>query len=404
MLALVLLFLLSAFFSSSETAFISLNRLRIKRKIKEGNKKAELIDRMLENPQKLITTILIGNNLVNIAAASIATSIAIKVYGNLGVGIATGVMTLLILIFGEIVPKSFAVKNAEKIAYAMAQLLSFFEKLFYPITYVLILLTNAIIGKENKDIPLITEEELRTAIEVSVKEGVLEKEERDLLRNAFDFGDKTVSEIMIPRIDIVMLSSDKSIKDALNLVVKKGHSRIPVYSKDKNNIIGMIYSKDILKAVAEGKRGRVKDLIRPVLYVPESKKLDDLLREMKQNKTHLAIVVNEYGDVEGLVTMEDLIEELVGEIDDEYDTEEIKIMKISSKEYLVSGRTTIKEINKELKLNLEESEEYDTLAGYILHHLERIPFEGEKIKINNITYVIEKMEGNKIKFVRILLR
>ncbi len=399
---LVILFMLSAFFSGSETAFISANRFRIKKLAEEGCRNAKIADKLLENPQKLITTVLIGNNLVNIAAASIATSLAIKAFGDYGVGIATGVVTILILIFGEVIPKNIAIRNSERFALTAARFIYLCEKIFLPISLILTGITNFMLTRFGIPLrrPLLTEEEIKTIIEYGAKEGVIEKEEKEIIKSVFKFGDTDVKEIMVPRLDIVAIEADKTIKEALDLILRTGHSKIPVYEGNIDNIIGMIYVKDVLNYIKEGKNPKVRDIVRKILFVPESKKLDDLLREMQESKIHMAIVVDEYGGVSGLVTLEDIIEEIVGEIEDEFDREEKKIIKISEDEAVVDARLNISDVEEALGIKLPKGE-YDTIAGLILDRLERIPSTGEKVTVDDVELIVEKMVGRRIFKVRI---
>ena len=396
---LVILFILSGFFSGSEVALISVNKFRIKKLAEEGNKNAKIVDKLLENPQRFLTTILVGNNLVNIAAASIATDLAIKTFGNLGVGIATGVVTITILIFGEIIPKNLAISNSEKFSLFVARPLYFFEKIFFLLS-VLLSGVVRIMPSSQRRTPLLTEEEIKTIIEYGAREGVIEKEEKEIIKSVFKFGDTDVKEIMVPRIDIVAIEADKTVEEALDLILKTGHSKIPVYEGNIDNIIGMIYVKDVLQHVKEGKNPKVKDITRKVLFVPESKKIDDLLREMQESKIHMAIVVDEYGGVSGLVTLEDIIEEIVGEIEDEFDREEKKIIKLSENEAIVDARLSISDVEEALNIKLPKGE-YDTIAGLILDILEKIPNVGEKVVVNDIELTVEKMVGRRIYRVRI---
>ena len=396
---LVILFILSGFFSGSEVALISVNRFRIKKLAEEGNKNAKIVDKLLENPQQFLTTILIGNNLVNIAAASIATDLAIKAFGDLGVGIATGVVTITILIFGEIIPKNLAISNSVKFSLFVARPLYFFQRMFFLLSVLLSGIIRIMPTSQRKR-PFLTEEEIKTIIEYGAREGVIEKEEKEIIKSVFKFGDTDVKEIMVPRIDIVAIDANKTVEDALDLMLKTGYSKIPVYEGNIDNIIGMIYVKDVLLHVKEGKNPKVRDIIRKVLFVPESKKLDDLLREMQESKIHMAIVVDEYGGVSGLVTLEDILEEIVGEIEDEFDKEEKKIIKLNENEAIVDARLSISDVEEALNITLPKGE-YDTVAGLILDILEKIPNVGEKVVVNDIELTVEKMVGRRIYRVRI---
>ncbi|MFQ5815388.1 MAG: hemolysin family protein [Candidatus Hydrothermarchaeaceae archaeon] len=401
LLALGLLLFLSAFFSGSETALVSLNKIRIKRLAEEGNGNAIIVEELLEYPNRLLATVLVGNNVVNIAAAAIATSMAISTFHSWGVGIATGVMTLLVLVFGEMTPKSLAATNAERISLMVARPISLLVKVFYPLVKVLVTITKPLIRLLGGDIRLhrlFTAEEFKIMVEVGEKEGVIEEEEKEMIHGIIEFGETEAKEVMAPRIDIVGVESTSAIGEANDLVLKSGYSKIPVYEDSIDNIIGILHAKDLLKAVEEKKS--IKKIMRRVYYVPETKKLDELLREMRERKTQIAIVVDEYGGTAGLVTAEDIVEEIVGEIMDEFDTEEITIQRIDEKTALVDARVNIGDLNDDLDLNLPE-EEFDTIGGLIFNTLGKIPITGEMVEINDVTLTVEKMRGRRITKVRL---
>ncbi|MFQ6136042.1 MAG: hemolysin family protein [Candidatus Hydrothermarchaeales archaeon] len=406
LVGLFVLLLLSGFFSGSETALISLNKIRIRKLMEEGVKNAFIIDKLLGHPDKLLATILVGNNLVNIAAAAIATSLAITFFGNTGIGIATGVMTLLVLIFGEITPKGFATENAEKISLKVARPIDWLVRIFYPVVEVLTLVTNFFIealGGESKKIgPFVTEEEIRMLVDVGEEEGVIEKDEAEMIEGVFEFGDTTVKEVMSPRIDMECIESDAELNDAISLVIETGHSRIPVFEESVDNIVGIVYSKDLLGYLKRGEtKTKVRDVMRDAYFIPETKKLDDLLREFQKKKVQIAMAVGEYGGTAGLVTLEDLLEEIVGEIVDEHDMEAALIRIIEDRIAIVDAKASIDEVNDVLGLKLPE-DEFESVGGLIFSELERIPAEGEKIIIDDVTIVVEKMEGNRISKVKIV--
>ncbi len=402
LLTLGILLFFSAFFSGSETALVSLNRIRIKRLAEEGNKNAMIVEQLIQRPNRLLATVLVGNNIANIGAAAIATSIAIQMFQNWGVGIATGVMTFLVLVFGEMTPKSLAASNAERISLMVARPIGFLVKVFYPIVKVLVEITRPLTKLFGGDIrlhKLFTEEEFKIMVEVGEEEGVIEKEEREMIHGIIEFGETEAKEVMAPRIDVVEIESTATVDEANDLVLKSGYSKIPVYEDSIDNIIGILHARDLLKA-AEGKKN-IKKIMRSVYYVPETKKLDELLREMRERKTQIAIVVDEYGGTAGLVTAEDLVEEIVGEIMDEFDVEEEPIQAIDEKTVLVDAKLNIGDLNDSLGLNLPE-EEFETVGGLIFNTLGKIPTVGETVEINSVNLKVEKMRGKRIAKVRLV--
>jgi CBS domain containing-hemolysin-like protein len=393
---------LSAFFSGSETALVSLNKIRIKRLAEEGDRNAKILEELIRYPNRLLATVLVGNNIVNIAAAAIATSIAIGIFHNWGVGVATGVMTLLVLVFGEMTPKSMAASNAERISLMVARPLSLLVKIFYPVVRALVFITKPLVRMLGGDISLnqfFTTEEFKMLVKVGAEEGVIEKEEKEMIHGIIEFGETEAKEVMAPRIDIVGIESTASIEEANELVLKSGYSKIPVYEGSIDNIIGVLHARDLLKAV-EGKKS-IKEIMRPVYYVPETKKLDELLKELRKRKTQIAIVVDEYGGTAGLVTVEDIVEEIVGEIMDEFDVEEIPIQKIDEKTVMLDARLNIGDLNDALELNLPE-EEFDTIGGLIFNTLGKIPVTGERVEINGVILTVVKMRGRRITKVKLV--
>ena len=400
---LIVLIFLSAFFSGSETAFMAVNRIQVRDKSNKGDDKAKLVDKLLEDETKLLTTILIGNNLVNIATSSIATSIAIKIFGNKGVGIATGVITFLILIFGEITPKSLGNSNPFKYSKVAAVFLYWAEKIFYPIVIFFSWLIKKVIGEEKLiSSAFISEEEIRRYVKVSEEEGVIKEIEKDMIQSVFDFDDTQVREIMVPRIDMVCINNEADVKEVVKLAVEHGHSRIPVYENVVDDIIGLIYVKDLLNLILENNRSvDIEEFIKPIYFIPETKPINTLLSEMQKRREHMAIVLDEYGGTAGLITIEDLLEEIVGDIQDEFDLETKMIDKINENEMIVDARIDIDEVNEKLADNLHEEEIFETISGFILHHLGYLPKEGEKIEIGNLIIVVEKISEHRIEKVRI---
>ena len=404
---LALLFFLSAFFSGSETAYLAVNRAKIQKLAKEGDPRAQVLLELLRHPNRVLATILVGNNLVNITAASVATSIAIDLFGSTGIGIATGLVTLIVLVFGEITPKSYATTNAEKVALLVAKPIKVLMKLLSPVVFVLSKLAKLLVksfGGEVKLGPFITEEELKMLVEVGEEVGAIEKDEKEMISGIFEFGETDVKEVMVPRIDMKCISADESIEAARKLILETGHSRIPVYEGSIDNIIGILYAKDLLRYLnsKKAKPKSLREIIRPAYFVPETKKLDDLLREFQQNRVQIAIVVDEYGGTAGMVTIEDILEEIVGEIKDEYDiAEEEQLELIDEKQAIVDARMNIRDVNEALGISLPE-EEFDTIGGLLFNTLGRIPSPGDEVEIDGVKLRVERMRGRRILKVRVI--
>lgn len=403
---LVILLIGSGFFSASETALMSLSKIRIRYMQQEGVKGAKLVSSLIENPNKLLSSILVGNNVVNIAATSISTSLFIGLMkGSEGVAVATAVMTILVLIFGEITPKSIAANNSEKVALLVARPIKFIIFILSPIVWIFNLITGfifKIVGLENKGVqPYITEEELRTMVNVSHEEGVLEIEEREIINNVFQFGDMQAKNAMIQRIDMVAIDVEDSYDEIIELFKNEKLSRMPVYEENIDDIIGILNIKDVIFLDDEEiENFDIKKYIREPFFTYEFKKIAQLLEEMKIEKTQMAIVVDEYGGTSGLITVEDLIEVIVGDIDDEYDDEDDEIQVIKEDEYIVEGSTKITDVNELIGVRLE-SEEFDSIGGFIIGHLNRLPEEEEVVEVDDIRFCIESIDKNRIKKIRI---
>ena len=398
--SLVILLLLSAFFSSSETAFLSCRKIRIRHLMEEGNKKAGLIHKMMEEPDKLVAAIVIGNNIVNVAASAIATSLAIGIFGNEGIGIAIGVMTFLILLVGEITPKGVAVKNAERLSLAFAKPLYYLTKVLSPVATVLTAITKGVLrllGGTLDRSPFLSEEEFKTLLTVAEEEGSLEESERERLYNVFEFSDTVAKEVMTPRTDMVCLDIQASLDEARDIAVKTGYSRIPVYEENVDHITGILYAKDLLQHADN--TYKLQDILREPYFIPETKKVDELLQEMQKSKIHLAIVVDEYGGTAGIVTIEDLLEEIVGEIFDEYDVTRIPIKKLDERTVLINGMVPIDEVNDLLGITIPE-DGFETIGGFMLDQFGRIPSEGEKISFNGVDFIVSKTDGVRIMNVK----
>jgi putative hemolysin len=408
--ALIILFILSAFFSATETAFTSLSRIRVNHMLEKKLRGAKYVYEIKQKPSEYLSTILIGNNLVNIASSALATSIIIgfletRGFHNIGiaVGLATGIMTFLILTFGEIIPKTIAIRKADRIALFSAPLILFLHFIFKPIAYFIGWISVPFIllfgGKAPEKGPFITEEEIRLILAAGEKEGVIEEEEREMITSIFEFGETVAREVMTPRPDISSCESNKSIDDLKREVIESGHSRIPIYEGSLDNIIGVVYAKDLLKVRTVE---NIKDKLRPAIFVPETKKVAELLHEMQAARTHMAIIVDEYGITSGLVTLEDLIEEIVGEIHDEFEREEKMIEKVDENTYVVDAKFSIVDLNDQLKLDLPlEEKEYDTIGGFVLSQLGKVPSIGDVVHFRDLVIKVDRVLKRRITRVKI---
>ena len=393
--------ILSAFFSSAETALFSISRVRALHLAKEGKRVDEVIVKMKQDSHKLLSTILIGNNLVNIGGSSLATALAMDYFQSNAVGISTGIMTLIILVVGEIFPKSFATRNNIFVSRIVIIPLFWMSKAFFPLIMVLNFIPRLLRSVDGA--PPVTEDELMTMVEVVEEEGEIKEEEKEFISNIFEFDDTSASEIMTPRADMYVLD----INDPLDIkaILQSGFTRIPVMDGHIDNIIGVLNIKDLFASyhdTCENPMGAldIRAVIRDAYFIPVSKKLDSLLHVFKRIKLHIGIVVDEHGGVCGLVTMEDVLEEIVGEISDETDRIDPHIVTLKGQKWIVLGKTEIDEINKALELAIPESSDYDTFSGFVLDKLGRIPKVGESIKIGKYTATVKDREGNRIrKFV-----
>ena len=404
---LIVLLLGSGFFSASETSLMSLSKIRIRYMEEEGVKGAKLVSSLIEKSSDLLSSILVGNNVVNIAATSVSTSLFINIFGDGGVAIATAVMTVLVLIFGEITPKTIAANSPEKIAVIVSKPISIIMKITKPIVWVFNLLTGIIfkiMGIENDGVkPFITEEELKAMVNVSHEEGVLEIEASEITNNVFQFGDMQAKEAMIQRLDMVAVNIEDSYDEIIELFKSEKLSRLPVYQESIDDIVGILNIKDIIfLSDEEIQNFNIKNYVREAFFTYEFKKITQLLEEMKKEKSQMAIVVDEYGGTAGLLTIEDLVEVIVGDIDDEYDEEEEEIVKVSDNEYLVEGSTKISDVNEQIGINFE-SDEFDSIGGFIIGYLKRIPEENELIEVGNVKFSVESIDKNRINKIRIFV-
>ena len=402
----IILLSASAFFSSAETALMTSNKLKMRNLAENGNKRAAKVLKVTENTDKMLSAILIGNNIVNLTASSISTALTLKIFGSKLVGIATGILTFLILVFGEITPKNVASKNAENMALAYIGVISFLVTLLTPVIFIVNTVAKFVISIFNKngdDNNAVTEEELRAMVEYSHEEGVIENEEKKMIVNVVDFGDTVAGDIMVPRVDMVMVDEKSSYEEILQVFREERYTRIPVYEETPDNVIGILNVKDFL--LIEDKENFVmKELLREPLYTYEYKKTSALMMDMRKTGANIVIVLDEYGITAGLITLEDMLEEIVGEIRDEFDADEDEgITKISDLEYLIDGSTNLDDINDRIGLSLS-SEEYESIGGLIMEKLGRLPVEGEIINFDNIVLTVKKMDHARIEKVCLKLK
>jgi len=390
---LIVFLALSAFFSASETAFFSIGRTKIRHLAKQKDPTFQLIERLKGDPHRLLATILIGNNLVNIAASSYVTTLVLRFFQDYAIGIATGLMTLLILVFGEVTPKSLATRHSILIARLTARPIYWLTVIFYPLA----LFRNFIpkLGGKIKRSPIVTEEELLTMVEVVEEDGEINEEEKRLIHNIFEFDDTNASEIMTPRADMFVIDADEPLK--LDEIGRSGFTRIPVIEEGIDNVVGILNIKDLFLHQAFCRNSiDVRKVMLPPYFVPENIKLDKLLQQFKKRKHHMAIVVDEHGGVAGLITLEDVLEQLVGEIRDETDEEESHIVRIKAKEWRVLGKSDIDAVNEKIPMEIPDAGEYDTFSGFILDRIGRIPRENEEIAIGDFVVTVKVKDGNRI--------
>ncbi|MBT9154278.1 MAG: Magnesium and cobalt efflux protein CorC [Firmicutes bacterium] len=404
---LVALLMMSAYFSAMETALMSLGRLRVRHLVDEGAIGAKRVERLLSNPGRLLSTILIGNNMVNIAATSVATFIAINLFGEgTGLGVATVVMTLVILIFGEISPKTFGLHHNQRISLRHSGLLSLLLILFNPLAVVLEgisrLLLTLIGGHFRAPAPTFSEEELRTLVTVGQEEGILQVEEKEMITSVIEFGDTLVKDIMTPRTEIVRVSVRITYPALLDILRRDGYSRVPVYDNGIDDIVGVLHAKDLL-GLAPVEPFDVRHLLRSPYFVPELKRVSELLADFKRKKLHIAIVVDEYGGTAGLITLEDLVEEIMGDIADEYDEDELPdFTYIDDNTIEMSGTMNIRDASEVIGRDLPAGE-YDTVGGMIMYRLGTVPSPGDCVMVNDLQFTVKSMDGSRVEAVTIVL-
>lgn len=407
LIVILILILLSGFFSSAETALTMVNRMRLRTLVEEDFKHAATLQKVIDQYGNMLSTILIGNNIVNISASALATTLAIRVFGNYAVGLATGILTIVVLIFGEIVPKTLASTNSEKIALAYSSTIYMLMKIMTPVIKIIDGIANIFFRLFRIDADAtdsgITESELKTIVDVSHEGGIIETEEREMIYNVFDFGDSLAKDIMIPRIDMTTISIDSTYQELLETFKESMYTRIPVYENDTANIIGLVNVKDLL-LVENTDEFSIRSILRDAYYTYEFKKTADLLMEMRSSASSVAFVLNEYGATVGLITLEDLLEEIVGEIRDEYDEDEKEFIKqLSDREYLITGSMKLDDINDALKTDFD-SENYDSIGGIMIEFLDKLPQAGESVVLEDgTTLTADSIKQNRIEWVRMLL-
>ena len=406
-LSLIILLILSSLFSCSETAFLSVSKIKIRTLAEEGNKKAKLVESLLDDQDRLLSAILVGNNLVNIGASSLTTATIMAIFGDGAqtVAIATGVVTLCILIFGEITPKSLATQNADKLVFALAPFIRFVCVITKPVVFVLNIITGFIIkllGGNQEHGPSLTEEELKTIVTVGHEEGVLEKEEKEMIHNVFEFGETEIKEIMTPRIHVESLPDDCTYDELMNVYHDAQYSRYPIHDESFDEIIGVLNMKDLLFIDIDKEHFDVKKYMRETFVVYEFNQVNDVFASMRKEHATLAIVLDEYGVMNGIVTFEDIVEEIVGEIDDEYDDASDDIVKINDHEYLVDGSLNLNEVNDEIDTHFE-SEDFESIGGLVLGEFSGVPKIKDKIEFPGVTIIIEKMHKNRIELLRLII-
>jgi CBS domain containing-hemolysin-like protein len=413
LLVLFVLVLLSALFSLSETAITAVSRIKIKHMVEQKVKGSRSLQRLREYPSRLLGAVLIGNNVINIGASALATSMIIEYLTKLGyagigytVGIATGIMTFTILIFGEIVPKTIALRNADRMALATAPFIDFLAMVLQPVIQFLSLISSPFIGLFGAKIPhqgpFLSREEIRLLLAISEKDVGIEEEEREMISSIFEFGSTIAREVVTPKPDLVCVEVSEGIKNVVNLMIESGHSRIPVYEGSLDNILGVVYAKELLKTVNSGTANlTIRDFLRPVLVIPESKKVDELLHQMQAARMHIAITVDEYGTTTGLITLEDLMEEIIGEVHDGFEKEEKAFDQLDKNVWVVDAKQRIADVNKKLGIKIPEGE-YDTLSGFVFSLLGKLPIVGDEVKYDDISISVERIHKRRITKVKIV--
>ncbi len=392
-------FALSTFFSCSETALLSVNKIRIRTLVEEGNKKAKIVEHLIDDTDSLLSTILVGNNLVNISASSLSTVLAVELFGSAGAGIATGLVTLIILIFGEITPKSLAAKYPETFSMAVAPIIRFMVFILKPVVFLLNIVTGLIVkifGGNNSVSPTLTEEELKTYVNVSHEEGIIEEEEKEMIHNVFEFSETEIREIMTPRIHVVSIPDDASYQEFVNIYQEYKFSRLLVHNhEDNDDILGILYVKDLVLASIDRVNFDITKYVREAFVCYEFNLISDVFENMRKEHVSMALVLDEYGVMSGIVTLEDIIEEIVGDIDDEYDELDENVIVVNDGIYLIDGSMNIDEVNEECGTHFS-SEEFESIGGLVLGECNGAPEEHQVLKIGGTLLTIKEIDKNRI--------
>lgn len=403
---ILILLALSAFFSSSETALTTVNKIRIRTLADNGDKQAAWVMKLFENRRKMLNAILIGNNVVNLSASSLLTVLVTDIFGSRAAGAATGVLTLAILIFGEIAPKTVATLDSEQNALRFAHTIYLIMTVLTPVIVLVDAMSGCVLKAMNVDADNpreeMTEDELRTIVEVGHEKGVIETGEKEIINNVFDLGDSVAKDIMVPRIDMTFISIDADYNELMEVFRQERYTRLPVYEENTDNVVGIVNIKDLLLS-DESEHFSIRDHLRQPLYTFEAKKLSELMVDMRKTSNNIVIVLDEYGATAGLITLEDILEEIVGDIRDEYDEdEEDELTELGAGQYLVEGSMKLDDLNDRLGLSLT-SEDYDSVGGLVIGHLDYLPSEGEEVNLSGVRLVVEKVERNRIDKVHVYL-
>jgi len=409
-IVLTICLILAIFFSIAETSFISISQMKVSQLVEQKIPGSKIVKKLKDEPSRFLSIVLIGNNIANIGASVLATSLIISFFESRGeasvgtvLGVATVLITVFIIVFCEIIPKNIAIRNAEKITILFAWPILIFSVILTPIAIMFTWISTPFVslfgGKISEKGPFLTEEDLRFLIATSEKEGIIEKKEREMISSIFDFADTTVKEVMTPRPDVKGVEDSESIDELLKIIRETGHSRIPVYEGNLDNIVGVVYAKDLLNSL---RSESIRDYMRSIIFIPEGKKVDELLRQMQANRTHIAVVVDEYGVTSGIVSMEDIVEQLFGEIYDEHESGELlRIRSEESGTYLIKADTTMQQIKDELDLDINRPDLSCTLAAFLIEQLGTIPTVGETIEYPFGIFSIVTMKGKRIESVRL---
>lgn len=397
---IILLFALRFFLALAELSLSSANKIRLLQKQDEGVRAADMVLRLIEQPERYLPTLLVLTLASDTGAAALAATLAAK-YFPFAAAMATGVVTLLLFVYAEMVPKTFAINSPERVSMIVARPVGIITDLLYPLVYVFIQIANISVrllgGRISREGPYLTEEEIKTMVSIGEEEGVIEEEEKEMIHSIFEFGDTVVREVMVPRIDMIAVEDSTTLSDVLKVIIQAGHSRIPAYRESVDNIVGVIYAKDILIEMnkPQGERHKIKKLLRPAIFVPESKRVSELLKELQKQKIHMAIVLDEYGGTAGLVTIEDLLEEIVGEIFDEYDLEEAMVEVVDDHTYRFDARADLGEAGELLGVEFPE-DVAETIGGLVYNLLGHVPVKGESARFHNLRFVVQKVLGRRI--------